>query len=218
MFWNEIGVILLRTTASYALLVILMKFMGKREVGQLSLFDLLILLSIVDIMVLGIENFEKNFFFSLLPMILLAIIQRLIALIALYVPFIRRLLDGTETLVIKKGKIQVDAMKKQRYNMEDLLLQLRQKDIRSIEEVEYALLETNGRLSVFTYTENKDNIFPLPLVISGDINQNNLKILGKGEEWLKKELHDLQVDDIKNVFCAIYQNGKVQIISSEKSK
>lgn len=218
MFWNEIGVILLRTTTSYALLVILMKFMGKREVGQLSLFDLLILLSIVDIMVLGIENFEKNFFFSLLPMILLAIIQRLIALIALYVPFLRRLLDGTETLVIKKGKIQVDAMKKQRYNMEDLLLQLRQKNIRSIEEVEYALLETNGRLSVFTYTENKDNIFPLPLVISGDINQNNLKILGKGEEWLKKELHDLQVDDIKNVLCAIYQNGKVQIISFEKSK
>lgn len=215
MFWNEIGTILLRTGISYALLVILMKFMGKREVGQLSLFDLLILLSIVDIMVLGIENFEKNFFFSLLPMIFLAIIQRLIALMVLYLPKLRRLLDGEETMIIKKGKLQIKAMKKQRYNMEDLLLQLRQKNIRSVDEVEYAFLETNGRLSVFTYEKNKEGIFPLPLIISGDINKNNLKIIEKGEEWLIKELKKLGINDTKNIFCAIYQNNVVQIIPYE---
>lgn len=215
MFWNEIGTILLRTGISYALLVILMKFMGKREVGQLSLFDLLILLSIVDIMVLGIENFEKNFFFSLLPMIFLAIIQRLIALMVLYLPKLRRLLDGEETMIIKKGKLQIKAMKKQRYNMEDLLLQLRQKNIRSVDEVEYAFLETNGRLSVFTYEKNKEGIFPLPLIISGDINKNNLKIIEKGEEWLIKELKKLGINDTKNIFCAIYQNNIVQIIPYE---
>lgn len=215
MFWNEIGTILLRTGISYALLVILMKFMGKREVGQLSLFDLLILLSIVDIMVLGIENFEKNFFFSLLPMIFLAIIQRLIALMVLYLPKLRRLLDGEETMIIKKGKLQIKAMKKQRYNMEDLLLQLRQKNIRSVDEVEYAFLETNGRLSVFTYEKNKEGIFPLPLIISGDINKNNLKIIEKGEEWLIKELKKLGINDPKNIFCAIYQNNIVQIIPYE---
>lgn len=215
MEWDLINV-LLRTLISYVLLIILMKFMGKREVGQLSLFDVMILLTIVDIMVVGIEKYESTLWFSFLPMILLALIERFLGFLSIRIPALRRLLDGKEAIIIQNGKLQVKTMLKERYNMDDLLLHLRQKNIRSIEEVEYAILETNGRLSVFTKEENTDDIYPLPIILSGKLVKENLSPVQLGEEWVRKELKNHQIEDIKDVYCALYQQGKLKIIKYDK--
>ena len=74
-------------------------------------------------------------------------------------------------------------MKKQKYNLNDLLLQLRDKGIRTIEEVDYAILETNGKLSVFQKQDDNNNVFPLPLVLDGVIEENNLKFINKTRKW-----------------------------------
>ncbi|HOE78037.1 MAG TPA: DUF421 domain-containing protein [Bacilli bacterium] len=215
MEWDLINV-LLRTLISYVLLIILMKFMGKREVGQLSLFDVMILLTIVDIMVVGIEKYDSTLWFSFLPMILLALIERFLGFLSIRIPALRRLLDGKEAIIIQNGKLQVKTMLKERYNMDDLLLHLRQKNIRSIEEVEYAILETNGRLSVFTKEENTDDIYPLPIILSGKLVKENLSPVQLGEEWVRKELKNHQIEDIKDVYCALYQQGKLKIIKYDK--
>ena len=215
MEWDLINV-LLRTLISYVLLIILMKFMGKREVGQLSLFDVMILLTIVDIMVVGIEKYDSTLWFSFLPMILLALIERFLGFLSIRIPALRRLLDGKEAIIIQNGKLQVKTMLKERYNMDDLLLHLRQKNIRSIEEVEYAILETNGRLSVFTKEENTDDIYPLPIILSGKLVKENLSLVQLGEEWVRKELKNHQIEDIKDVYCALYQQGKLKIIKYDK--
>lgn len=215
MEWDLINV-LLRTLISYVLLIILMKFMGKREVGQLSLFDVMILLTIVDIMVVGIEKYDSTLWFSFLPMILLALIERFLGFLSIRIPALRRLLDGKEAIIIQNGKLQVKTMLKERYNMDDLLLHLRQKNIRSIEEVEYAILETNGRLSVFTKEENTDDIYPLPIILSGKLVKENLSPVQLGEEWVRKELKNHQIEDIKGVYCALYQQGKLKIIKYDK--
>ncbi len=215
MEWDLINV-LLRTLISYVLLIILMKFMGKREVGQLSLFDVMILLTIVDIMVVGIEKYDSTLWFSFLPMILLALIERFLGFLSIRIPALRRLLDGKEAIIIQNGKLQVKTMLKERYNMDDLLLHLRQKNIRSIEEVEYAILETNGRLSVFTKEENTDDIYPLPIILSGKLVKENLSPVQLGEEWVRKELKNHQIEDIKDVYCALYQQGKLKIIKYNK--
>jgi uncharacterized membrane protein YcaP (DUF421 family) len=209
--------VLLRTFYSYVMLIVLMKFMGKREVGQLSLFDVMILLTIVDIMVVGIENFDTSIWYSFLPMIFLAIIERVLGFLSIKIPSLRRLLDGKEAIIILQGKLQVKTMLKERYNMDDLLLHLRQKNIRSIEEVEYAILETNGRLSVFTKAENPDGIYPLPLIISGKLIKENLSPIQIGEEWVKKELQKHNIDNIKDVYCALYQQGKLKVIKYDKN-
>lgn len=215
MEWDLINV-LLRTLISYVLLIILMKFMGKREVGQLSLFDVMILLTIVDIMVVGIEKYDSTLWFSFLPMILLALIERFLGFLSIRIPALRRLLDGKEAIIIQNGKLQVKTMLKERYNMDDLLLHLRQKNIRSIEEVEYAILETNGRLSVFTKEENTNDIYPLPIILSGKLVKENLSPVHLGEEWVRKELKNHQIEDIKDVYCALYQQGKLKIIKYDK--
>ena len=156
---NDILLITLRTILGYIVLIVMLKIMGKREIGQLSLFDLLILLSIADIMVIGIENFDASVWYVLVPIISLTIIQKILAFITLKSKSIRTLLDGKESLIINRGKLEYKEMKKQCYNMEDLLSQLRDKDVSNLSEVEYAILENNGKLSIIKYNDNKNNYF-----------------------------------------------------------
>jgi uncharacterized membrane protein YcaP (DUF421 family) len=212
MDWNVVLNILFRAFFGYFLLLILIKLMGKREVGQLSLFDLVVLLVIADIMVLGIENYNESFFLFIIPIILLALIQKVLAFISLKSNKIRHLLDGTESVIINNGRINKKVMKKGFYNLDDLYLQLRQKNIRSVTEVQYAILESNGKLSVFTYDENKDKIFPLPLVLTGEIQTRNLKHIKKTEKWLMAELSELGYQQLNEIFLVVYENQKVKVI------
>lgn len=106
----------------------------------------------------------------------------------------------------------------EKYNMNDLYTQLRSKDIRSIEEVEYAILETNGNLSVFTYEENQDNTFPLPLIVSGQIDAEALKLTGKNKKWLKNELKKQGIKSEKEVYGATLSNNSLKIVKFKNQK
>ena len=180
--------IIFRTLIGFFSFFILMRFMGKREVGQLSLFDLIIILSMADLMVLGIDGFKDDILYSLIPMIVVAVIQVLIAFLSLKFSKIRNLVDGKSSYIIINGKVDTNEMKKQRYNMDDLYTQLRSEGIKSIQEVEIAVLETSGKLSSFKKKEDIDA--SLPIIVSGKIDYVILKSLGKNEEWLLKELSE----------------------------
>lgn len=203
--------ILLRTFIGYFVLIVMLKVMGKREVGQLSLFDLTILLSIADIMIIGIENYELNYWYVILPIILLTLLQKLIAYIILKSNTLRKVFDGEESIIIFKGNINIQEMKKLCYNFDDLLSQLRQKDIRSIEEVEYAILENSGKLSVFKYSDT--DCFPLPIIVSGKVELNYLKLLGKDLNWLENRLKKQNIE-LKNIYCAFYEKDDIKIVSN----
>ena len=211
---NEIVTITLRTILCFVLLVTSMKIMGKREIGQLSLFDFLIILIIADIIIIGIECYKESLLLFIIPLVILVLFQKLIAIIDLKFPKIRSLIDGKEQVIINQGKINVNIMKKEKYNMNDLYTQLREKGIRSIDEVEYAILETNGNLSIFTYEEN-NKTFPLPLIISGKIEKDNLKYINLSENWLMKELKKQGIEDIKDVYGASFVENKIKIVKKE---
>lgn len=209
---NAIFMIMLRAVSGYLILNILMRIMGKREIGQLSLFDLLILLTIVDVMVIGIENYDTNYLYCIIPMIVMAILQIIFSLIALKWTKFRKMVDGKESIIIYKGKPRYEVMRKQKYNMDDLMAQLRQKDIRNISEVEYAILETGGRLSVFPYQKEDLGTCPLPLIISGEIDEDVLLLLNYSKEFLLKELTNLGIKDYHKVLYASLVNGKLEVI------
>ncbi len=215
---NDLLIIIFRTFFGFLLLVIAMKLMGKREIGQLSVFDFLIVLSVADIMIIGIENYDKSIWYFVVPLIIIVFLQKIIALLSLIWPWFREKVDGKERIIISKGKILTKEMKKEKYNMDDLYTQLREKNIRSVHEVEYAILETNGNLSVFTFAENKDHIFPLPLVVSGIIQEENLKLIGKEKEWLLAELHQMDIYDLKSVEGVSLVDGKLQIVEKDLQK
>lgn len=206
--------VIIRTLIGFFSFFVLMRFMGKREVGQLSLFDLIIILSMADLMVLGIDGFDNDILYSLIPMLIVAAIQRTIALISLKFAKVRNVVDGKSSYIIINGKINEKEMRKQRYNMDDLYTQLRSVGIKSIQEVEIAVLETSGRLSSFKKKEDIDA--SLPVIVSGQIDYTILKSLGKDTNWLDKELINNEYQ-LKEILGACIINNKLDIVKKIKN-
>lgn len=206
-------IIILRTLIGFFTFFILLRFMGKREVGQLSLFDLIIILSIADLMVLGIDGFDQDLFYSIIPMLIVALIQRIIAFLSLKFAKIRDLIDGKSSYIIINGKINVNEMKKQRYNMGDLYTQLRSLGIKSIQEVEIAILETSGNLSAFKIKKDVDA--SLPIIVSGEIDYILLDSLGKNKNWLDNELKNKNVK-LDEILGACIIDNQISIVEGYK--
>lgn len=210
MIWT----IIFRTIFFYIFVVISYKIMGKREVGELGIFDFIISMLISQLIAISIENYKDPIWFVIIPTVILVIFQVIFAYLSLKNNKFRDTLDGKESVIISNGKLNFSEMIKQKYNLNDLLLQLRDKGIRTIEEVDYAILETNGKLSVFKKQDEDNNVFPLPLVLDGVIEEKNLKYINKTRKWLNNELNKKKLN-IDNIFYAFYKDGEIYIIENE---
>ena len=208
----EYIVILLRTVIFYFFILLLYRIMGKREVGQLGIIDLIVSILIADLAVISIENYNKSMLYTLIPISILAILQLILAFISLKKPKIRNFLDGNPSVIIKDGKINYKEMVKQKYNLDDLLVQIREKGYRNIEEIEYAILENNGTLSVFNYAKEKTPL-PLPLILDSSIQTDTLKHLKKDEKWVYNLLQKKNIN-INEVFYAFYKDKNIFIIKT----
>lgn len=202
--------ILIRVFFSYAIILIVFRIMGKREVGELSLIDLVVLLMIAEISAISIEERSKPFIYFVIAILFLAFLQKILAYITLKNVKIRDKIDGTPSIIIANGKINYQEMKKQRYTFADLLNQLRDKGYRSISEVDFAILEISGTLSVFKKDET--NISPLPLIISGELIKENFKYLDINEGEFLQSLQDKGYDDVKDILYANYEHDELYIV------
>lgn len=183
--------------------------MGKREIGELGVNDLLVSVLFADFATLAIENYDEALIVTLIPVVIIVGLQIILSYVSLKSVRFKTLIDSKPSLIIKKGNINFKEMERQRYGLEDLLTQIRDKGIKSLDEIEYAILENNGKLSTFLY-DNK-NIYPLPLVLDGEIQYETLIDINKTKEWLLKILKSEKVD-LENVFYAFYKNNKCFII------
>ncbi|WP_138753012.1 DUF421 domain-containing protein [Paenibacillus sinopodophylli] len=154
-----------------------MRFMGKREIGKLSVFDLVISVMIAEIAVIVIEDMDRSMWSGIMPMVILLLIQVGSAFMTMKSRRLRLLFDGKPSVIIDKGKLNSDVMRKQRYNLDDLMLQLRENKISAVSDVEFAILETSGKLSVIPKedtksSENSGNDNPF---VGNKTNDRNLK-------------------------------------------
>ena len=210
MIWT----IIFRTVLFYFLVVIAYKIMGKREVGELGVFDFIISMLISQLIAICIENYKDPIWFVIVPTLILVLFQIVFSFLSLKSNKFRDILDGKESVIISNGKLNFSEMKKQKYNLNDLLLQLRDKGIRTIEEVDYAILETNGKLSVFQKQDDNNNVFPLPLVLDGVIEENNLNFINKTRKGLNNELSKKKIN-LDNIFYAFYRDDEIYVIENE---
>jgi uncharacterized membrane protein YcaP (DUF421 family) len=202
-----------RTILLYGVIFVIFRLMGKREIGELNILDLIVFLMLSELAVIAIENPNKHVLHQIVPMVVLTIIQVALAYISLKSQRARKLLDGEPTILIREGKIDEKQMRKQRYNFDDLLMQLREKDIGDIRDVEYAILEPSGKLTVFQKQKSKKSknttpTFTLPLIIDGVIQNENLETMSKTNLWLRQKLRDLGYKDTKQISYCSFQNGQ----------
>ena len=208
----ELVFISLRTIFFYIVIIICYRLMGKREIAEFSISDVTISILIAQLVALGIEDNSVSLIAALIPIIILVILEITSAFIELKYNKTKGIIDGKPSLIIKKGKLNIKEMLKQRFSIDDLLLALRSNNITSISDVNYCILETNGKVSIF-----KKNIFkindeyPLPLIIDGSIDKEALKMIRKSEGWLK-DLTEIYGYDIKELLYAFYRNNRLFVI------
>ena len=203
--------IITKTILLYFIIIIAYRIMGKKEVGQLSIIDLIVSILIAELAAISIEQYDSSILVSIVPMACLVIIEVLFSYIGLKNQKWRKLIDGSPIVIIKDGKLNFEAMKKLRYSLDDLISQLREQGIKSIEEVNYAVLENNGKLSIF---KNETN-YPLPIIMDGQIDENVLKDMNKTEEWVYNLLKNKNLK-LEQVFYAFYTKNKTYIIKKDE--
>src|SRR5574344_2003960 len=151
VIFMDLLVVTWRTVLFYFLIVLAYRIMGKREVGQLGITDLIVSILIAELVAISIENFNDTILYTVVPIGVLVFLEIFLAYISIKSKKVRNFFDGKPSLIIANGTLNFKEMVKLRYSLDDLLLQLRQNSVKSIEDIEYAFLEPNGKLSIFPY-------------------------------------------------------------------
>lgn len=204
--------IILRTIFFYIFIIITFRIMGKREVGQLSVQDLVVNLLIAELASISIEKFNDPIIYTIIPITLLLFLEIITGLISIKSNKFRNLLDGKPSLIINRGIINYKEMIKQRYNLSDLMIELRNNKIKDIRDIEYAILENNGKLNIYKYSFlGLNKTHPFPLILDGVIQKDTLNYIEKDEKWLIDYLNEKQIKK-ENIFYAFYKNKNIYII------
>lgn len=195
----------------YVYLSILLRIFGKKEFSQLNVFDFVVFLIIAEIMTDTLGNDDFTFFHGVVATITLIVVDRIVSMITLKSKKIRDLFEGRPSYIIYDGKLNQKRMKELRYTVDDLSHHLRVNDIDSISKVAFALLETNGTLSIITKKECTVKL-PDALICDGIVDEENLKYLNKDLNWLKNELKKQGIDKVEDVFyCILEKDGLLTI-------
>jgi uncharacterized membrane protein YcaP (DUF421 family) len=211
-------------------MLLMMRLMGKREIGKLSVFDLIVSFMIADLSAMVLENQNEELIIGLVPIVAIVVLQIILSFVMLKSKRIRHLIDGEPTVIVQHGKILDKVMAKSRYNMDDLMMQLREKNIANVSDVEYAILETSGKLSVFPKIKKtpvtKEDLKiknlkafhpPIPVVLEGKILEDGLEQLGQNRFWLKKELRKKGYKELANIFyVSVNYEGKLFVDAKDK--
>lgn len=204
-----------RTVILYILVICAIRFMGKRQVGQLQPAELVIAIMISDLASIPIESSSVPLLAGVVPIFTLIGSELILSWICLKSHKFRKLLSGKTSLLIYNGKIIEEELAKQRFNLEDLLEELRQNNCPDISQVEYAILETSGQVSVIQKPSAKPvtisdmNINPSPqklpctVIADGVLDENELKRSGKTKSWLESQLKKNKTHKINDVFIGV---------------
>lgn len=216
----------IRTLILYILVLITMRLMGKREIGQLQPFELAIAIMIADLASVPMANIGIPIFSGIIPILALLAIHLIISNINLKSLKIRKIICGKPTILIYRGRIDEKALKKEKFTINELQERLRGDGVFSLGDVEYAILETSGQISVIPKPEKRNLIpedmniipeyegIPYDLVIDGKVMYENLKSIGKDYEWLKKQVAKFKMKPEDALVVTF--DGKCQIFCQAK--
>ena len=215
-----------RAIILYTVVLVVMRLMGKREIGQLQPFELAISIMIADLASTPMSDIGIPLTNGIVPILGLLIMHLLISTLNIKSIRIREIICGKPRILIYRGRIDEDALRKERLTINELQEKLRSKDVIEMGEVEYAILETSGEVTVIKKPGKRNTIpedfgiqpeyegIPYDLVVDGKIMYENLKAIGKDYEWLKKEVKKFKMPPEKALLVTI--DGKGQIFCQKK--
>ena len=218
--------IFIRAITLYILVLVVMRFMGKREIGQLQPFELAISIMIADLATTPMAEPGIPITNGIIPILGLLIMHLIISMINIKSIKLREIICGKPTILIYHGKIDEGILKKERFTINELEERLRGNNVFNISDVEYAILETSGQISVIQKPE-KRNLVPedlglnpeyegisYDLIVDGKIMKENLEKLGKDYNWLIKQIKNYNIEPEEALLATI--DGKGQFFCQKK--
>ena len=216
----------------YFLIMIGLRLMGKRQIGELEPSELVLTMMISDLAAVPMQDFGIPLLFGLVPILTLLALSLLLSQLSLRSIRFRALVCGTPTVLIQNGKLLQDAMRRNRYTVDELLEELREQGFTRVEDVKYAVLENSGQLTVFPWTANQpptaqqlgldledDVTLPTVLINDGRVIRRNLTACGRDESWLRKQLSREKIASPGEVFLlTLDEQGNVFCIKKEAAK
>lgn len=205
-----------------------MRLMGKRELGQMQPFELVIAIMIADLASVPMSDTGIPITNGIIPILALLLIQLIISLINIKSIKARSILCGIPSILIYRGKIDEKVMKKEKFTINELQERLRQNGVFNIGDVEYAILETSGQVTVIQKPEKRNTIpedfgivpeyegIPYDLVIDGKVMYENLKAIGRDYNWLLKQVEKFKIKPEEAL--VVTYDGKGQIFCQEKEE
>lgn len=215
-----------RAIVLYMIVLIVMRFMGKREIGQLQPFELAISIMIADLASIPMTETGIPIFNGIVPILGLLVMHLIISVINLKSLKMREIICGKPSILIYRGKINEKVLKKERFTINELEERLRGNNVVNLGDVEYAILETSGQVTVIQKPEKRNTIpedfnivpeyegIPYDLVIDGKVMQANLQALGKNYNWLKKQTEKFGIKPEDALVVTI--DGKGQIFCQKR--
>ena len=226
---NEALMVIPRSLFSIFILYIVTKLIGKKQASELSLFDYVIGISIGNFAAEMIINMDTPYLYGCIAIITFGLISYIVSIITMKSIKLRRIIIGTPTIVIENGKILEKSLRKLKMDINDLLEQTRIGGVFDVSEVDYAIVEANGKLTIMKkskynpLTPNDMNLkvenkgLVANVIIDSEIMHNNLKNMNKKEDWLYKELKIKGYRNLDKILLATLDNNN-KLIVYEKNK
>ncbi len=223
--------IFIRTIIIYVLLLAVIRLMGKRQIGELEVSELVTTLLLSELASQPISDSNIPLVNAVVPILILMTAEVILSYILTKSKTAKKLLNGTPSILVNKGILDQKELNKSRISVEELMGELRLKDISDLSAVNYAILEQNGQISVIPKTGEKnasiaDLKLQVPekgiahaLVVDGEISDYNLKILGKNREYISKLMKKNNISDIKDIFLLTIDDMEtINIIRKDKKQ
>ncbi|MGE5417960.1 MAG: YetF domain-containing protein [Acidobacteriota bacterium] len=214
--------VVLRTLILFASVVLFLRMMGKRQIGQLQPYELVIVIMISELAAIPMESTNIPLLRGIIPIFVLFVAQVALAYVSLKSERARGIICGRPSILIENSKIVESELERQRYNINDLIEQLRLKNVPNIGDVEFAILETSGQVSVIPKSQKRPvepedlsiptqyEGLPTTLVIDGHVIHQNLKRNELGVDWLRGELRKFGINDLRDVlFASLDTQGRI---------
>jgi len=191
-----------RTIVLYLILILAIRLMGKRQIGQMEPAEFVVTMLVANLAAIPMQDGGIPIFSGVVPIFTVLGVELVLSALSLKSSKVRKLLCGKPVILIENGKILQGNLRKTRITLDELTGHLREKDVLDIQAVQYAILETNGNLSVFPYPKEKpasardagvqarQQYLPITIISDGELLEDNLKKAGKDQPWLKKVLEE----------------------------
>lgn len=212
-----------RTIIIYFAVLVVVRLMGKREIGQLSSFDFVVAIILAELAAIPMESDSIPIWHGIVPLVTLGLLEVGFSYLTLINRPLRKILYGSPQIIIENGRLLKHEMRSSRYNLDDLLSQLREKGFYAIEDVEYAILEPSGRLSVIPRSQKRPVTpedlgiptsyegLPTVLVMDGEVIKENLQNVNLDENWLKDALAEKGLHPKKVLLATLNTRGQLMI-------